>query len=1102
MEIFRIMNCCSGQEYPPFGKPDRRSPLAFLLRAIAFVGFGLFSLLPIHAGGFSAPSETVASDPDADADSDGLSNAQEAERNSSPNAVDTDGDGVEDIGDAVANNPAMKVPAAPESGYAIVDLGSGVTPVGLNDSAEVLLLEPPDGDGLRVGKLWREGALVSVGTGKNFRGPLQDGSVYFAGDVEEGSDSDLYGTRAWTHRNTMIWNFAWGPDAFPVGIFEEDTTWTGTFPVPLPTTPPPSEILLGAMAASYNSVWSQRLGEINAGINAPSAFPSTTRMRTTLGTFSDAHKTTFDMTLEAAARVAQRPDPDTTNELNLEIRVEEVGHIAPLGGGGNFFAGFAAFGWNDDIPDYDASRKDLWKNLQVSADLYAIGLLDSVPVVVLQPTGFLEAPIPNATNLTDLSRKTSSEGPYILGTSGGKPTIWCFNSGQIKSQTIAGVLEPPGEDGKVVSRKISNNLVVPARAGIWKNGGFRPMSKLNPSADALYSGWRLKYVSPAKNYIVGTAISRTDGAEHAVLLVPLDIAVDANRNSEVQMGFSTDTTTQEKPFVFWVNDDFDEDNKDEVSGTPDWNDGLIQCARDLEDFSRIKISVSGLREAFQQGKFKIGFEWKQTTGSPAVQVYPQVEESAGEGYLKDEQTAAAQIVPGVPTGRWALVAEDSCTLIGTGQAKVFAAMPNSIATRDFESDGMIHLLFEGCGEGKGQLCITIHDENGAKIGDGPGVWLDLKNIKKMYVRAKGTPENGIDAPFESYFTQPNPPPTAYVDDPNGQPFQEPCDEADSLIVYVHGIHAPFTAVLDAYMGNILAAEVVFKRLWHQGFKGRFAFYKWPALNPAGFGSTGFEFNGSEYRAWKYGRGLAQFVNSINKTSKNLFAHSQGNIVCGAALTDYGLSVDNYVLTQAAVPAGCYDTSGGQSDPNSINGYARFWNREVSKPTPDFACDLGYRGYLQIHGVSGNVKNFHNFDDYALASGRTFLLFETHWEANQDSYKPDSSASNANAYTYFPGNPTGQRCQLVDALFAGRFVTDSHEAMSMIARPRSKAAGALGATRGVIGSDFDLSAMRDSTGQQVFTRSGDDHGAQVGRRIQEIWPYYTELGDAFGVLSVR
>jgi hypothetical protein len=316
-------------------------------------------------------------------------------------------------------------------------------------------------------------------------------------------------------------------------------------------------------------------------------------------------------------------------------------------------------------------------------------------------------------------------------------------------------------------------------------------------------------------------------------------------------------------------------------------------------------------------------------------------------------------------------------------------------------------------------------------------------------------------------------------------------------VFVHGIHAPFVDANNAYTSNIVTAETVFKRLWHQGFKGRFAFYKWPALNPAGFGSTGFEYNLSEYRAWKYGRGLAGFVNSINKSSKNLFAHSQGNIVCGAALTDYDLTVDNYVLTQAAVPAGCYDVSGGRNDPNSINGYARFWAKEDSNPTPDFVDDLGYRGYLVALGVSGNVVNFHNFDDYALASGRALLgRVEVHWEADQDSHKPDASFSNANWYTYIPSNPDGQRCQLVDAFFAGRFVTDPHESMALVARPRSKA---IGARAGLQSTDdeFDLAAT-----PLEFSPSSDDHGAQVARRIQQVWLYYTELGDALGVLSPR
>jgi len=58
-----------------------------------------------------------------------------------------------------------------------------------------------------------------------------------------------------------------------------------------------------------------------------------------------------------------------------------------------------------------------------------------------------------------------------------------------------------------------------------------------------------------------------------------------------------------------------------------------------------------------------------------------------------------------------------------------------------------YLLFEGCSEGKGLLVLTLW-KGDDKIGEGPGVWLDLKNVNKMYVRAKGTPETNIDAPWD------------------------------------------------------------------------------------------------------------------------------------------------------------------------------------------------------------------------------------------------------------------------------------------------------------------------------------------------------------------
>ena len=80
---------------------------------------------------------------------------------------------------------------------------------------------------------------------------------------------------------------------------------------------------------------------------------------------------------------------------------------------------------------------------------------------------------------------------------------------------------------------------------------------------------------------------------------------------------------------------------------------------------------------------------------------------------------------------------------------------------------------------------------------------------------------------------------------------------------------------------------------------------------------------------------------------------------------------------------------------------------------------------------------------------------------------------------------------------GRFVTDPHESMALVARPRSKAVGARAGVQGSIDDEFDLAAA-----PLEFSPSSDDHSAQVARRIQQVWFYYTELGDALRVLSAR
>ena len=84
-----------------------------------------------------------------------------------------------------------------------------------------------------------------------------------------------------------------------------------------------------------------------------------------------------------------------------------------------------------------------------------------------------------------------------------------------------------------------------------------------------------------------------DGLTLFLYLIPVAIAVDANRDGDIVFeGDSADTTSSEKPFKFWINDDHDGTSEDEREVAPtteqDYADKMIHTLRDLEDFARIQ----------------------------------------------------------------------------------------------------------------------------------------------------------------------------------------------------------------------------------------------------------------------------------------------------------------------------------------------------------------------------------------------------------------------------------------------------------------------------------------------------------------------------------
>jgi hypothetical protein len=186
------------------------------------------------------------------------------------------------------------------------------------------------------------------------------------------------------------------------------------------------------------------------------------------------------------------------------------------------------------------------------------------------------------------------------------------------------------------------------------------------------------------------------------------------------------------------------------------------------------------------------------------------------------------------------------------------------------------------------------------------------------------------------------------------------------------------------------------------------------------------------------------------------------------------------------------------DSHFIENYEPFITKEVNNPTPDWAYpDNGYRGFLA--GLNCQLINFYNTDDFALATGSYPLFGQTNWEANQLNYKPDYPPSETGLiYRYFSADP---RTQLWATYTHNghekiRNVTDPHEVMSFIARPLSKAVGALAGIGAPLANELNVGEGSASD----FSDTRSDHSGQFTRSIQKLQPFYQQLMEKLQLTS--
>jgi hypothetical protein len=620
--------------------------------------------------------------------------------------------------------------------------------------------------------------------------------------------------------------------------------------------------------------------------------------------------------------------------------------------------------------------------LQSNKDLTSFTTTYSVNGTTL-PSNFVAA-----TGEGTLSDTDSLGNYYVLGSQGGSPKYW--TAGNVKDLPEAAIaindmtvtLPPQGLiPGKLVAAPqilTASGYLREMQTGTAANAGtFGQQEDLNKLIvkNTGYSGMIPTAINN-NGAIVGTAVytgTMTTAGSHGVMLLPAELAVDANRDGTIAMansnptGAPVDTTSQTSPYRFWVNNDQDNLSNSSPGETepPTHSDYLnmkINTVRNLEDFSRLWINLKGLNTAISGGQITVGLEWHSNTGgasdgwgtgdgAPAINIYKAVESDGRTKYLFGDESPSTGLSSATDLNNATALAQttgaynNALGQVAKGTPFYFPATFWSALT---DANPKSYLLFEGAAEGKGRLVITFNTGTAGhytKIGEGGAVYMSLLDIKKMYVRGQvnlnGVAADNMPSPYSNVSTFADPAPQLSSGAFDSIQYDKPPDQTDQVIVFVHGINQPVPSY-------VASSETVFKRLFWSGYKGKFAAFRWPCLTPGGL-TVPFAFNESEYRGWKSGGALKQFLKVLfTLGSKKPDAHFDWSAsIQGQGGTGLLESLDSQ---QFVAPEGGYvsqtDLSMATSDPS--------WKVLIQK---QYYVHLGNGNYARIQAeISPSYDN--------------------------------------------------------------------------------------------------------------------------------------------------
>ena len=561
--------------------------------------------------------------------------------------------------------------------------------------------------------------------------------------------------------------------------------------------------------------------------------------------------------------------------------------------------------------------------------------------------------------------------------------------------------------------------------------------------------------------ILTTKPDGATGATGQCTINVIKMALDVNHDGTMDLSYGgPDNTSADRPFKFWINNDWDksdnagdpgEDVDNLLNTNGDSSIVQVHSQRDLEDFARLWIcGVPALSNSYQ-----VTLSWNVINGNPAIQLVNALETNGGYAYLTNSSVGSNQ----------ATTYYDTTNALYYGPGFKFASVsptqPFTFPAGYFSNGANQYFLFDGAGIGEGELVLAI-SQNGTNVAS-TSVFMNLMDVSTMFEHAEAVnvPDSKPPSSATSRFVLDNTLPANPT-------------EAKQMIVFVHGINnTPW-----AYENT---SETMFKRLYWSGYQGRFSAFRWPCgYFPPSSGIDLYEFNESEFWAYKSAPAFKGYLTYLRGSTNRLpgygldiIAHSQGAAVVTEAFSE-GAPFDNCILTQGAVPAHCYATNAPP--------LASLVNADALSPTPYAASIGGYNSCWT--NISGNVVNFFNTNDFALVSG-SYVGLNANWIANQATQKPENFTGGP-FYSFDTNTQTSTAFYTVDSSYT---VTDFQESRSMVARSRTMAVGAQGGLGGIVSDSFDLKT------ELGFTNTRPEHSAQFTRPIQTVLPYYVQITNA-------